>query len=355
MTIDDIKEQGLLLFECISGSKAYATDVATSDTDLKGVYYLPRKEFFGLNYIAQVSNDSNDEVYYELGRFVDLLIKNNPNILEMLASPADCVVYKHPIMEHLRIEMFLSKRCKDTFAGYAITQIRKAKGLKKKIVNPFPKEKLSALDFCFIADPFCTINIKNWLNENGYRQENCGLVSIPHSKGLYALFYDSEGNLNYRGIIKSVNANEVSLSSVPAGAKESGYLFFNIDGYSSYCKQYKEYWDWVENRNEDRYNNNVAHGKDYDSKNMMHTIRLLQMTEEILSTGRVNVRRPNRAELLDIRSGKFSYAELLKKAESLIISIEKAYEKSLLPELTDYHTIENILINMRAELYSVNK
>ena len=38
----------------------------------------------------------------------------------------------------------------------------------------------------------------------------------------------------------------------------------------------------MEKRNEERYKTNQQHGKNYDSKNMMHTIRLLQSAEQIL-------------------------------------------------------------------------
>ena len=104
MTITEIRKKGLLLFECISGSRAYRLDTSTSDTDLKGVFYLPVEQFYGLHYLPQVSSETNDEVYYELGRYVELLVKNNPNILEMLATPDDCVLYRHPIMNRLKIE-----------------------------------------------------------------------------------------------------------------------------------------------------------------------------------------------------------------------------------------------------------
>jgi hypothetical protein len=40
MTITDLKNQGLLLFECISGNRAYGTNTPQSDTDLKGVFVL---------------------------------------------------------------------------------------------------------------------------------------------------------------------------------------------------------------------------------------------------------------------------------------------------------------------------
>jgi predicted nucleotidyltransferase len=84
MTIEELKSRNCLLFECISGSRAYGTDLPTSDTDIKGVFVLPEDEFFGLRYIEQINNASNDIVYYELKRFIELLNRNNPNILEML-------------------------------------------------------------------------------------------------------------------------------------------------------------------------------------------------------------------------------------------------------------------------------
>ena len=80
MTIKDLKSQNLILFEVISGSKSFGLNTPSSDTDIKGVYYLPKAQFYGLQYLPQISNETNDEVYYELGRFVELLLKNNPNI-----------------------------------------------------------------------------------------------------------------------------------------------------------------------------------------------------------------------------------------------------------------------------------
>jgi len=351
MTIKEIKDKGLLLFECISGSKAYGLNTAQSDTDLKGVYYLPKAQFYGLDYIPQISNETSDEVYYELGRFVELLIKNNPNILELLASPDDCILYKHAIMNRLHISMFLSKLCKETFAGYALTQIKKARGYKKKIINPVEAERKTVLDFCFILQGYSSIPLNEWLAQNHFVQEQCGLTSIPHSKGLYALFYDKEAIHRYRGIMSSDMANEVSLSSIPKGEKEMAYLYFNVESYSSYCKDYKEYWEWVQKRNEDRYQGNAEHGKGYDAKNMMHTIRLLQVAEEILTSGTLNVKRSNREQLLAIKAGEFQYDELLAMANTLMEGIEKAYNNSPLPEDPDKESIEGILVQMRAELY----
>ena len=143
MKIVDLKERKLIVLECISGSRAYGSNTAQSDTDIKGVFVLPKPAFYGLEYMEQVNNETNDEVYYELKRFIDLLIKNNPNILELVSTSDDCVLYKDPIMNLIKPELFLSRLCKQTFAGYAQSQIKKAKGLNKKIVNPIDKERKS--------------------------------------------------------------------------------------------------------------------------------------------------------------------------------------------------------------------
>lgn len=351
MTIKDIKDKGLLLLECISGSKAYGLDTEKSDTDIKGVYYLSKEQFYGLEYIPQVSNETNDEVYYELGRFVELLLRNNPNMLELLASPAHCVLYRHPIMDQLSPDMFLSQLCKDSFAGYALTQVRKARGYKKKFVNPVDEQRKSVLDFCFIPMGAASLPLKQWLQQHDYAQEQCGLSSISHTKGLYALFYDADKSLHYKGIISSELSNEVSLSSIPKDEKELAYLFFNQEGYSAYCREYREYWDWVEKRNEDRYLGNVQHGKGYDAKNMMHTIRLLQVAAEILTEGRLQVMRPNREELLAIKAGNHQYDELLALANTLMQQIERAAQTSSLPDEPEREKIEKVLIEMRTELY----
>ena len=104
-----------------------------------------------------------------------------------------------------------------------------------------------------------------WLATKAYRQEYCGLTAIPHTKGMYALFYDAEGQLGYRGITSGPDANDVCLSSVPRQADPVAYLFFNRESYSAYCREYREYWEWIALRNEVRYQGNKEHGKDYDA------------------------------------------------------------------------------------------
>ena len=349
MTVEELKANNCLLFECISGSKAYGTATEDSDTDIKGVYILPRDRFYSLDFEEQISENDNNVVFYELRKFIDLLSKNNPNMLELLAVPQDSVIYKHPLFELIQPELFLSKLCKDSFAGYAMTQIKKARGLNKKILNPLEEKRKSILDFCYVVSKQGSVSVNEFLKENNLQQENCGLVAIPHMREMFGLYYSTEKI--YSGIIRNDDSMDISLSSVKENEKTIAIMSFNKDGYSKYCKDYKSYWDWVGKRNEIRYENTIEHGKNYDAKNMMHTFRLLDMAEEIGESGKIVVRRPNRDFLLQIKSGKFSYAELVDKAESRINEIEKIYLNSSLPDFPDLNEINNLLIKIRTEFY----
>lgn len=58
-------------------------------------------------------------------------------------------------------------------------------------------------------------------------------------KEWYALFYDAEKKLGYHGIAAKATANGVSLSSIPKDQQALVYLFWNMEAYSLYCKEYK--------------------------------------------------------------------------------------------------------------------
>jgi hypothetical protein len=67
----------------------------------------------------------------------------------------------------------------------------------------------------------------------------------------------------------------------------------------------------------------------------MHLIRLLRMAVEILSTGRVLVRRPDAEELLAIRRGQLTFDALLEQAEGLGARLPALAEASPLPPRPD--------------------
>jgi hypothetical protein len=196
-----------------------------------------------------------------------------------------------------------------------------------------------------------------WLARQGLSATQCGLANVPHLTDLYALFVDRTpaAHLGYRGLVRDPETSQdVQLSAVPKGEVPVAYLSFNRNGYSSYCRVFREYWEWVEKRNKERYANTVQHGKNYDAKNMLHVFRLLQMVEEIALTGTLQVRRPNREFLLQIRRGEFEYAELVAEAEQLVERVEMAFSTSGLPAAPDEEQAENTLRQVRRAFYQLN-
>ncbi|MEO6036985.1 MAG: nucleotidyltransferase domain-containing protein, partial [Saprospiraceae bacterium] len=327
-------------------------ELPDSDTDIKGVFVLPKAQFYGLDYVDQVSSEKNDEVYYELRRFVELLGKNNPNILEMLASPPDCILYCHPLFVPFLQENYLSKLCKNTFAGFAQAQVKKAKGLNKKINVPVAPARKTPLDFCFVAEKQGSMPLLHWLEPRGWQQRDCGLAAVPNMRDLFGLYCDPDHEFGFSGVLKKETANDVALSSIPKGLAPVALMSFNKEAYSMHCRDYRDYHEWLENRNEERYRNTLSHGKNYDAKNMMHTLRLLDMAAEILAYGTLQVRRPNREELLQVRAGHFSYEELLAQAEAKMNHIESLYQQTTLPEHPDLAQLERLLVEVRMGFYT---
>jgi len=351
MSPEDLKRRGLVLLECLSGSRAYGTDTPESDTDIRGIFIAPRDQFYGLEHPAQVSDATNDTTYYEIGRFIELLTKNNPNILELIFTRGDSVLQRSPLLDPLVPQDYLSKLCEQTFAGYAVSQIRKARGLNKKIVNPQPEKRLSASHFCHVIRGQGSIPLDEFLAEGGMDISDCALVNIPHMRDVHALFHDPGGELGYRGIFKDETTCEVRFSSVPKGQRPIAHLAFNTDAFKKHCRLHRDYWEWVEKRNEARYHTNIEHGKNYDSKNLMHTFRLLDMAEEIARDRTLSVRCRNPEFLMEIRRGEFDYDTLISMAEEMIAAIGDLYKAADLPDRPDTDRANATLIEIRHSAY----
>jgi hypothetical protein len=157
--------------------------------------------------------------------------------------------------------------------------------------------------------------------------------------------------IGYKGIA-SQDANQLKLSSIPKEETSLCTFSYNKDGYTSHCKDYKEYWEWVEKRNETRYNDNTEHGKGYDGKNLMHCHRLLDMSLEILDGKGINVRRPNREELLSIRKGEKDYDELVSEAEQKMELMDTLFKSSKLPSNVPSNLTHEILLDIRKNFYN---
>ena len=390
MTIEEIKENKLLAYEYVRGSTLYNTNLpdGLSDVDYGGVYIAPLDVLYGLSYKyePQVSDKKGDTTYYELGRWVELLIKANPNALESLYVPTDKIIGEiHPSVQLIidNRDLFLTKEVIKSTSGYARSQIHKATGHNKKCVNPIVERK-DVLDFCYPFKGQGSQPIVDFLNEYGLKQKYCGLVNIPNMKDVYGVYYDfaahvffehltirdtiqilysklvDSNNLDviysnidkknffgYSGIVHpDGKSNEVRLSSIPKGEKPICFMTYNQCGYESHCKRYKEYQQWLEERNPIRFASNG--NSNYDRKNMAHTIRLLHMGLELSQNKGFNVvRTTDRDMILDIRNGKYSYEEILDYANKVYDEMVNSIKDCKLPDSVDVNQVNKLLIKAR--------
>lgn len=144
-------------FLCKMGSHAYGINGPGSDIDIYGFcipplqYLLPHTtghiEGFGRqqNNFEQFQVDhikNNEELYdvsiYNIAKFLHLCMDNNPNMIDCLFVPDDCIIYKSPIANLIlnNKNIFLHKGCYHRFLGYAQSQLSK---IRNK--NPEGKRK----------------------------------------------------------------------------------------------------------------------------------------------------------------------------------------------------------------------
>ena len=382
------------LYLVVRGSHAYGTNLPTSDTDYAGVFVQDMDSILGMSYIEQINDDNNDTVIYELRRFLELLSKNNPTILELLNTPEDCVIYKDPVFDVIfeNRDKFLTKICSQSFGGYAVAQIKKAKGQDKK--QNWEKDKVTrkeVLDFVYVIEGEKSIPWKVWnsgenIDRYIYDEKFCGVVNVPNARDTYAVFFDemayfahsvsiSEERRNklkeqmkreglpmgfgFKGLVKvgegqnASESNSLRLSSIPKDMKPICNIIYNKDGYTQHCKDYKSYQTWLEERNEQRWVDVQTHGQKIDGKNMMHCRRLMDMAREIAEGKGIVVRRPNAQELIDIRRGKIDLQSLIDHVEAEIKAVDELYKNSTLPDSVDTKLVESILIETRKKIYKL--
>jgi len=376
------------LYLVVRGSHAYGTNVETSDTDYSGIFIQSLDDILGNKYVEQINDDNNDTVIYEVRRFLELLGKNNPTVLELLNTPEDCVIYKDPAFDEIlnNRNKFITKICANSFGGYAKMQISKAKGQNKK--QNWEKDKVTrkeVLDFVYVIEGEKSIPWKEW-NNGRYEEKFIGVVNVPNARDIYAVYFDKDAfcmfsesisestretlikvrkesgqpmGFGYKGLIKtgegvnSAESNQLRLSSIPKGEEPICVITYNKDGYTQHCNDYKSYQTWLEQRNEARWVDVKSHGQKIDGKNMLHCKRLMEMAREIAEGKGIIVRRPNAKELISIRKGEVDLQTLIDSVEKEIVEIDKLFANSSLPDSVDNEFIHDLIVKIRKQIYKV--
>lgn len=129
LSVQELKDN-YIFFRALTGSHAYGLNHAESDMDWRGWYAPPTHMILGLSIPPeQLEYKEDDATFWEIRKFVHLLLKNNPNVLETLWAKEQ--IYKeHPVSKVAR-EIVASRRrvlCTElatTYGGYATSQWRR--------------------------------------------------------------------------------------------------------------------------------------------------------------------------------------------------------------------------------------
>ena len=353
-----------ILFKTIIGSQAYGTNIeGVSDLDYKGVFIQSPEDKY-INGYKDELKINKDEVYFELEKFLTFCANGNPTMLELLYSTEHCIVHTTDIFKDILAmkDIFLTKNLRHSFANYAYDQIRKSDGLDKmmnwekdKTTRKSVEDMCSVYKFPNLEELYSMfetngIKLSVFLENESIQSENCGLVKIDHFRDCYLLFHSTEHT--YNGISSGIDANDICLSAIPRNEIPIGILFFHKDAYSSHCKDYKNYQEWLEKRNTQRYVDVEGHGQKIDGKNILHCVRIVETSMEIPVQKTINIFRPNRKFLIDIRRGKYDLATLQTKAEADILAMHELFKNSDLPDKFEFHEeIKSFINNTRKKYY----
>jgi len=340
------------IFRFVGGSHAYGTNRPESDHDRRGVFIAPLRnafELFQTRFVGQGSIEANlkaamksidnsqpeaakeqikaamqtdqgdltmsvgtvfrpghDEELQELRKFMKLATDCNPNIIEFLYVDR-LIETSTEEWEMIRKNrhLFLNKKARFTFSGYAIAQLKRIKTHRAYLLNP-PGKKPDRKDY----------NLP--LDSKVQKQHRNALLSLPENRIADGL----------KGEVSRERAYEDAMTN------------------------WQAYQDWKKARNPTRKATEEKYG--YDVKHAMHLVRLIRMAKEILRDGEVNVYRPDRDELLQIRNGEWPFEKILDVADNADQELFELYHKSTLRNKPDYKGISNLYMEICEKHYGIN-
>ena len=298
------------------GSYAYGTNIETSDVDIRGVCLRSTENILLGKDFEVVTNNVIDTAIYTFDKMLNLLSECNPNCIEILGLRKQDYFKITPIGQELlnNKNLFISKKCINTFGGYATQQLYR---LRQKTLDALTPEE-------YREHIIKTINgMKDHLEKSWH---------IPIDR-IDIVSTDEGLKINLKEI------NNISLDDYYGLQNEISNVI------RTYYKNSK--------RNQKAMEHNKI------NKHAMHLLRLYMMAIDLLKWGEiVTYRSEEHYLLMDIRNGQYSdengmmnknFWNLLKEYEEEFENVKK-YSK--LPDNPNYEAIDKF--RLKVNKYIVN-
>ena len=380
------------IYLCLSGSHAYGMATPSSDYDYRGIAIPPIANYIGLleRFEQAVDGDKGKHVYLnypvgllkddprvegagdsyapdmqvmELTKFVRLALNNNPSVMETLFTDDSEIVICKPVMEELlrNRDKLLSKQAKARFCGYAVSQLNRIKRHKRWLDNPpthkptreefgLPDQSLLSQDQFGAANALIQRELDEFMVDQTHLPEDVKIelgaalgrsmraiwsalhTDVPYPVGEGQKFETTEDAL-YWGAAKDQGFSENFLEALTREKQ-----------YRTAKREWDQYQTWLRQRNEARAELEKKFG--FDTKHASHLVRLLRMAREILTEGKVRVKRPDAEELLAIRQGAWSYEKIIEFAEREDEALNDVVKNCKLPKIPDMKFFDNLVREM---------
>lgn len=297
------------ILEIVTGSHLYGTSTPESDEDFVGIFMPPEEYVLGLQSVQEVdlsiidkddvnknTADAVDRKLYEFRKFINLAMKNNPNVIEILFVHEDAIKFRNQVGSALLSikDAFPSQQCIPRFIGYAHAQKH-----KMIIRRDHFNELCNAYGFLSLVDPKLTMS------------------------QVYDRMIDADPNA--KTFWKKETGHHI----------HCGDLSFEPGNYAKKAlKTLKERLDKATNRSELV----LKHG--YDTKFASHLIRLLYEGLMLLERGEIIFPLPMADLILDIKMGKWELGKVIETADKLENKLREAESKTKLPKNANYKAIE---------------
>lgn len=318
-----------LIFAGVTGSQAYGTADEHSDVDIAGIFLPPEEYLIGLRRIDQLEHKDPgvcDLCIYALHKFLNLCSACNPNIIELLFLPGHCMLHAHFYYNDLRANrhLFVSKKARWTFAGYAVSQFKRIESHRKWLLDP-PKAPPTRKEYGLPENEKLSSDAVGAFNSLVAQR----LDDVAQLHELRDQLLASREVLPGWDSVAQTALNVEAIHELTGLNKQIIRTVTQEKAYQAAMSRWKSYLNWKQNRNPKRAVLEEKFG--YDVKHASHLMRLILEGEEILRTGHITLPLPQQDLLREIKSGGWTYDRLQEQVLDIDRRFDEWYKASPLP------------------------